>query len=179
MIEIEFLNFLFRQKYCTFFGYAFLMNQHSSVWRTKRSLWEDVKTKIWNRGARFWSVKHSISVVVWSIISGKGSGHLYFVQGTMKQDQYITLLENRLILQVKEWFPNEDFIFMEDRAPCHTVKRLKEFQVQKNIKLLPWTENSPDLNPIENIWELAKREIARDYNNKKKTNWEAYSSVVS
>jgi hypothetical protein len=37
-------------------------------------------------------------------ISEKGSGRLYFVQRTMKQDQYITLLENRLIPLAKEWF---------------------------------------------------------------------------
>ena len=50
--------------------------------------------------------------MAWSVISGKGSGHLYFVQGTMKQDQYITFLENTLIPQVKEWFPNDENSFL-------------------------------------------------------------------
>ena len=72
---------------------------------------------------------------------------------------------------VKELFPNdEDFIFVQCVASCHTDKRVKEFLVQKNINLLPWPGNSSDLNPIENIWELMKREIAKETNNENKTN---------
>jgi len=54
------------------------------------------------------------------------------------------------------------FIFMQNGAPCHTAKRVKEFLVQKNIKFLPWPESSLDLNPIESTWELVKREIAKE-----------------
>ena len=64
---------------------------------------------------------------------------------------------------MKGRFPNdEDFIFMQDGAPCHTGKRVIEFIVQKNIKFLPWPGSSPELNPIESIWELVKREIAKE-----------------
>jgi len=101
--------------------------------------------------------------MVWSVISGKGYSCLYFLQGTMKQDQYITLLKNRLIPQVKEWFPNdEDFVFMQYEAPCHTAKRVKEFSSPEKHQALATTRNSPDLNPTENIWELVKREIAKE-----------------
>ncbi|KAJ4436082.1 hypothetical protein ANN_18709 [Periplaneta americana] len=41
------------------------------------------------------TVKHPISVMIWSVISGKGSGRLYIVQGTMKQDQYIQVSKER------------------------------------------------------------------------------------
>ncbi|KAJ4447176.1 hypothetical protein ANN_09177 [Periplaneta americana] len=98
------------------------------------------------------TVKHPMSVMIWSVISGKGSGRLYIVQGTMKQDQYIQVLENRLILELNEWFPNgEKYIFMQDGAHCHTARRVKKFLASKNIPLLPWPGNSPDLNPIENV----------------------------
>ena len=81
-------------------------------------------------------------------------------------------MKNRLIPQVKEWFPNDEvFIYMQDGAPFHTTKRVKEFLAQKNIKFLPWPGNSSNFNPIENIWELVKKgNCKRDYNNKKKTN---------
>ena len=90
----------------------------------------------------------------------------------MKQGQYLTLLVNRLISKVKEWFPNdENLIFMQCGASYHTAKRVKGFLVHKNINFLPCPGNSSDLNPTENIWELVEREIAKETNNNEnKTN---------
>ena len=101
--------------------------------------------------------------MIWSVISGKGTGRLYVVQGMMKQDQYIQMLKERLLPQVRDWFPNrESFIFMQDGAPCHTARSVKAFLNDKNIPLMPWPGNSPDMNPIENVWELVKREIGKE-----------------
>ncbi|GFU94301.1 transposable element Tcb2 transposase [Trichonephila clavipes] len=73
------------------------------------------------------------------------------------------VLQNRLILQLEEWFPNEKpYIFMQDGAPCHTARSIKTFLAEQNIPLLDWPGNSPDMNPIENIWELMKREVPKD-----------------
>jgi len=109
------------------------------------------------------TVKHPTSIMVWSCISTKGTGRLYIVQGTMKQDQYKTVLQTRLIPQLREWFPNgERVTFMQDGAPCHTAKSIKEFLVNENIPLLEWPGNSPDMNPIESIWELVKRRVSAE-----------------
>lgn len=108
------------------------------------------------------TVKHPTKIMIWSVISSKGTGRLYVVKGTMRQDQYKDVLQNRLIPQLKEWFPNgEPFIFMQDGAPCHTARSVKAFLVQQSIPLLDWPGNSPDMNPIENVWELMKREVAK------------------
>ncbi|GFW18667.1 transposable element Tcb2 transposase [Trichonephila clavipes] len=81
----------------------------------------------------------------------------------MRQDQYKDVLQNRLILQLEEWFPNgESDIFMQDGAPCHTARSIKAFLTKQNILLLDWPGNSPDMNTIENVWELMKREVAKD-----------------
>lgn len=101
--------------------------------------------------------------MVWSVISAKGMGRLYIVEGTMRQDQYKRVLETRLLPQVKEWFPGEDnYIFMHDSAPCHKAKSVTAFLTKENIAVLPWPGNSPDMNPIENMWELTKRAIAKE-----------------
>lgn len=106
------------------------------------------------------TVKHPTSVMVWSVISHKGPGRLYIVKGTMRQDQYKTVLETRLIPQIRDWFADgESFHFMQDGAPCHTAKSVKAFLQTKNIPLLDWPGNSPDMNPIENVWEILKRKM--------------------
>ena len=48
------------------------------------------------------------------------------------------------------------------RAPCHTARSVKAFLHEQNIPLLSWLGNLPDMNPIENVWELVKREMAKD-----------------
>lgn len=109
------------------------------------------------------TVKHPTKVMIWSVISGKGTGRLYVVEGIMKQDQYREVIRTRLIPQLQEWFPNgESFVFMQDGAPCHTARSVKTFLQQNNIPLLCWPGNSPDMNPIENVWELVKRELAKE-----------------
>ncbi|GFW36113.1 hypothetical protein TNCV_4929761 [Trichonephila clavipes] len=44
--------------------------------------------------------------MIWSVISGKGTGRLDVVKGMMRQDQHKDVLQNRLIPQLEEWFPN-------------------------------------------------------------------------
>ncbi|XP_047127612.1 uncharacterized protein LOC124808515 [Hydra vulgaris] len=85
------------------------------------------------------TVKHPASKMVWSCISSRGTGHLYIVQGKMKQDQYKTVLQTLPIPQIREWFPNsKKIIFMQDGAPCHTAKSIKTFHANESIKLLDW-----------------------------------------
>lgn len=101
--------------------------------------------------------------MVWSVISGKGTGRLYIVEGTMRQDQYKKVLQTRLLPQLEEWFPNgEKFIFMHDSAPCHKAKSISAYLENKNVEVLPWPGNSPDMNPIENVWEILKKKMAQE-----------------
>ncbi|GFY29695.1 uncharacterized protein TNCV_1812751 [Trichonephila clavipes] len=63
------------------------------------------------------TVKHPTKIMIWSVISGKGTGRLYVVKGMMRQDQYKDVLQNRSIPQLEEWFPNgELYIFMQDSS---------------------------------------------------------------
>ncbi|GFX16655.1 transposable element Tcb2 transposase [Trichonephila clavipes] len=121
------------------------------------------------RGEKFHSdcvvltVKHPTKIMIWSVISSKGTGCLDVVKGMMRQDQYKDVLQNRLIPQLEEWFPNgESYIFMQNGAPCHTARSIKAILSEQNIPLLDWPGNRPDMNTIENVWELMKREVAKN-----------------
>lgn len=42
------------------------------------------------------------------------------------KDEYKEKLQNRLISQLKRWFPNGDpFVFTQDGTPCQTARSVK------------------------------------------------------
>ncbi len=56
-------------------------------------------------------------------------------------------------------FNDADFIFQQDLAPSHTAKSTKSWLNDHGFGVLDWPANSPDLNPIENLWGIVKRKM--------------------
>lgn len=106
-------------------------------------------------------VKHPEKKMFWGCFSDDGPGTLHPVTGMMNSDAYIEVLQRKLIPEMQKQFPNGDGTFQQDLAPCHTSRKVQQFMKNNNINTMTWPGNSPDLNPIENLWGIVKKKLRK------------------
>ena len=107
------------------------------------------------------SVKYPDKKMFWGCFTYKGVGPIDPCEGMMNSQKYIEILRRRVIPEMTKSFPESDGIFQQDKAPCHTSKAVKKFAEENRLKILDWPGNSPDINPIENLWAIIKKRLRR------------------
>ena len=107
------------------------------------------------------SVKHPASVMVWGCISSRGVGNLCFLspKTTVNTEVYIDLLDAYLLPSVEKLFGDDSFVFQHDLAPAHRAHKTFKYLKEKQIDVLEWPSNSPDLNIIEFVWQKMKTRV--------------------
>ncbi len=85
-------------------------------------------------------------------MSSAGVGPLCFLKTNVTAPVYQEILEHFMLPSADQLFKDADFIFQQYVAPAHTAKSTKSWLNDHGVGVLDWPANSPDLNPIENIW---------------------------
>ncbi len=132
--------------FCISFG-----NQGPRVWRKSGEAQNPCCLKS--------SVKFPQSVMIWAAMSSAGVGPLCFLKSTVNAAIYQEILEHFMIPSADKLYGDADFIFQQDLAPAHTAKGTKSWFNDHGVTVLDWPANSPDLNPIENLWGIVKRKM--------------------
>ena len=79
----------------------------------------------------------------------------------MNAEGYVSVLETGLLPSVGPLFRGQKYLFMQDNDPKHTSRRAREFFDAKGIEWWKTPAESPNLNPIENLWHELKEYIRR------------------
>jgi len=122
------------------------------VWRTANS---ELQPK--NLAA---TVKHGGgSVLVWGCFSSHGVGKLVFIDGIMDHKMYINILKENLKKSAEDMGIGQHFYFQQDNDPKHTAYNTKMWLLYNVPKQFSTPPQSPDMNPIENLWSYLESRI--------------------
>ncbi|UYV68873.1 hypothetical protein LAZ67_6001392 [Cordylochernes scorpioides] len=94
-------------------------------------------------------------IMVWGAIAYDSRSPLLRIQGTMTAQRYVDDVLRPVTLPYLQEVPNA--LYQQDNARPHTACISQ--QALQDVQMLPWPPYSPDLSPIEHVWDIIGRRL--------------------
>ena len=102
------------------------------------------------------------NVKCWGCFSSCGVGNLVFIDGNMTGGVYRDILQKKLFESLKKLNLGREWVMQQDNDPKHRAHIVTHWLNEKEVELLKWPPFSPDLNPIEHMWDEVERRMKKE-----------------
>ena len=88
-------------------------------------------------------------------------GNIYCFTENLNSELLCNIYKKTLLPSTRNFFgeDNNSWILQEDNDPKHTSGKAQKWKDNNNINRISWLSQSPNLNPIENVWAILKANI--------------------
>ncbi|GBN80765.1 Transposable element Tcb1 transposase [Araneus ventricosus] len=108
------------------------------------------------------SVKHGDgSQMVWGCMSAVGVGNLLFIDGMMDKYMYLDILKQKLKQSAEKMDILPHYKLYQNNDPKHNIHIRRLWTLSHFPQVIRIPAQSPDLNPIENIWDHLNNRIRK------------------
>ncbi len=100
-------------------------------------------------------------VMVWGIFSWYTLDPLVPIEHRFNATAYLSIVADHVHPFMTTMYTSSDGYFQQDNAPCHKAQIISDWFLEHDneFTLLKLPPQSPDLSPIEQLWDVVEREI--------------------